>query len=418
MKSTVIYGPPGTGKTTELMDRVRGAHALCLSYTKAAAQEIAFRSNQADASTLHSLAFKALNLSRASVAADPIKMQVLSATTGVPIRTKTDDEQQEGDEYLACFSFARNKIISINQAYDEIGAPGTRPRYEYFIEAYCRWKKAYGYVDFDDMLERATKIMGAGHPYTTVCLDEAQDCTPLQWKFFHKLLHSGVEEVFVAGDDDQAIYEWSGADPHGMHKFHDGGVKYIKLEQSYRVPRTIATLASDTMTGVKLRILKPWLPRPEDGEVVRWGEFDALDILAEAPEGALILARDRFRVAEIKRMLNQDMTPYEVWGGPSPWTSHIARDLKAGRIIINEVPPAWRDFYEQADLSLPIKHIVSTIHQAKGREHDTVILDLNLPARVLEQLTLNPDAERRVQYVGLTRAKQRLILSGDNPIVK
>ena len=42
-------------------------------------------------------------------------------------------------------------------------------------------------------------------------VDEAQDLTPLQWDMVVKM-SEGVDSVYIAGDDDQAIYEWNGAD--------------------------------------------------------------------------------------------------------------------------------------------------------------------------------------------------------------
>ena len=42
-------------------------------------------------------------------------------------------------------------------------------------------------------------------------VDEAQDLTPLQWDMVVKLALN-ADKVYIAGDDDQAIYEWNGAD--------------------------------------------------------------------------------------------------------------------------------------------------------------------------------------------------------------
>ena len=64
-----------------------------------------------------------------------------------------------------------------------------------------------------DLLERTPSL-------AHVVLDEAQDLSPLQWQMIDKMLSfPQVEEVTIAGDDDQAIYEWAGADPHGMAGF-------------------------------------------------------------------------------------------------------------------------------------------------------------------------------------------------------
>ena len=49
-------------------------------------------------------------------------------------------------------------------------------------------------------------------------VDEAQDLTPLQWDMVVKIA-KGVDRVYIAGDDDQAIYEWNGADVKHFSNF-------------------------------------------------------------------------------------------------------------------------------------------------------------------------------------------------------
>ncbi len=44
-----------------------------------------------------------------------------------------------------------------------------------------------------------------------VFIDEAQDLCALQWRMVHKICDKALQ-VYVSGDDDQAIYRWAGAD--------------------------------------------------------------------------------------------------------------------------------------------------------------------------------------------------------------
>ena len=50
-----------------------------------------------------------------------------------------------------------------------------------------------------------------------------------------------------------------------------------------------------------------------------------------------------------------------------------------------------------------------SIHQSKGREADTVILDMEMARRTYEAYMKEPDDEHRVYYVAVTRAKKRLL---------
>ena len=67
-----------------------------------------------------------------------------------------------------------------------------------------------------------------------VFIDEAQDLSPLQWKMVH-LLQANAKEVFVAGDDDQAIFRYAGAD---VDYFIGLQGSVTVLDQSYRIPAT------------------------------------------------------------------------------------------------------------------------------------------------------------------------------------
>lgn len=416
-----IFGPPGTGKTRQLMEFAeKEGSGLFLSYTKAAAAEAVSRLPEGSnirPSTVHSLAFNALSMNRAAVV-DKEKLKAFAKSSGVPFKGTEDgsDEEQEGDQYVAVTSYARNQLMpDVMQAYEHFGCPGTRARYDYFVKSYESWKKTYGYMDFDDMLiHYALRKQGGAR---VVFIDEAQDCTPLQWKCIN-VACTKAEKVYVAGDDDQAIYEWSGANPHGMVEFmeeHKG--EMMILAHSHRLPHSSWELATKTVATIKKRVPKSFAHNGADGSVEYYGFLDLalqkLDVLA--PKGALILTRDRFKLQEVQRALNRDLIPYDVYGGMSPWTSKIAKAIRAKEKP--EIPMAWREFYQQADLSRPIEFHLSTIHAAKGREHDTVIVDLDCPARVLSNIDYDRDAEVRVQYVGITRSKNKLILCGGNPII-
>ncbi len=72
--------------------------------------------------------------------------------------------------------------------------------------------------------------------------------------------------MYVAGDDDQAIYRWAGAD---VDKFIKLEGKSTVLDQSYRVPITVHELANKLNLRIKDRIKKEFKPRTETGEI-RW----------------------------------------------------------------------------------------------------------------------------------------------------
>ena len=104
-KTSTIYGPPGTGKTRTLSEIAAEEAGIVsrvafLSYTRAAAKEAAGRTDSdiIDTRTLHSMAYAALGVNRASIV-NRSKLMEFSRVTGIPFQGAegdTDEEQQDG----------------------------------------------------------------------------------------------------------------------------------------------------------------------------------------------------------------------------------------------------------------------------------------------------------------------------------
>ena len=92
--------------------------------------------------------------------------------------------------------------------------------------------------------------------YDVVFIDEAQDLSPIQWKMF-EVLKKNSKHVILAGDDDQAIYGWAGAD---VKRFQQEPAREIVLPQSYRVPRCVQHIADNILSRIpdERRILNEW----------------------------------------------------------------------------------------------------------------------------------------------------------------
>lgn len=460
---TVVYGPPGTGKTTTLLqilsDYVAGGvdrgRIAYVSFTKAAAQEALSRmklTTSKKVCTLHALAYRLLYVSKGQVV-DIDKLQEFADKVGLEISGATPDSEREltlGDELYSLQQLSVARMENIEQTYAASHRPGTIGLFRYFHETYLSWKTANGFIDFNDMLVQAT-ARDLKLEADILFIDEAQDLSRLQWQFIRKLAQQ-VKEVYIGGDDDQAIYEWSGAEPHGMAEFeHDFSARRIVLSQSWRLPENVHRLANQVVSRIRTRVPKEFLPRPSVGKVTQHGfpqsiTFDSRD--------TLVLYRNHANRKELETELLKQSIPYlSMVGRPSPlqskWatavrTWHSLRNKEGGVSpqAIGQLRSALRPGYAQMSLekirdtdwsvmidaswsvteylSKLIKQGVEnlqgtsartkigSIHSAKGREASRVVLYTAMSKRTVESMLANPDAEARVWYVGVTRAKDEL----------
>lgn len=102
------------------------------------------------------------------------------------------------------------------------------------FEDFASRKRARAGLDFDDLIETASRLLTRTHAaewvlwkldggISHILLDEAQDTSPAQWTILRKLTEDifaglGAERaeprtLFVVGDQKQSIYSFQGADP-------------------------------------------------------------------------------------------------------------------------------------------------------------------------------------------------------------
>ena len=259
--------------------------------------------------------------------------------------------------------------------------------------------------------------------------------------------------VILAGDDDQAIYGWAGAD---VERFQKELGKERVLPNQYRVPKNIQVIANKILNRIpnERRIIKIWRPREETGNV--YPESYSLQEVPIQEGNWLILARTNYRlislIPDLKSMgiyfeyKNKKSYSEKLYKIVINWTRYVkGEELNEAEIkdileyttykTIEEIDKNLK-WYEllQLDLddSLYIRKMLerkeplsgearvklSTIHTAKGGEADNVLLVLDMSKRTLESLQKSlekQDEEHRVWYVGVTRAKQNLyFIAGKN----
>jgi DNA helicase-2/ATP-dependent DNA helicase PcrA len=491
------FGPPGTGKTTTLLNQVDTLLSGGMSpndigyfaFTRKAAHEARDRAvsrfnldPEKDFMyfrTLHSLAFQSLGMSNADILGDK-GLKDFSKETGVDL-SSTGAEHIVDDGFtllksnnpiMRAIDLARNSLEGVKYAYNATDLVIPFYEFEHLYNEYERFKLFNGLKDFTDMMVELSERPSNLPVLNTIFLDEAQDLTPLQWRVAHSL-NERCQRMFVAGDDDQGIYRWAGADINHFVSLQGGSEV---LSQSYRIPRSVHRIADSVVQRIQYRQKKIWDPRQEEGSVQR--TYDA-NTVSFGNEEWLVLAQANYMLDELADQLTSSGQYFERKGAPSlkknvrsaisSWNymqegagheislkeavnlyDHISsgegrlkrgakkmlggadeKDLFTISVLRNyfglETPDTTWDValnrigdedraYATALLNRGVnifekpKIKLSTIHGAKGGEADNVLLFTDLSGKALEEMEKNPDDAHRVLYVGITRTKKNLIL--------
>ena len=478
----IIYGPPGTGKTYYLMnelekflEKVDSSKIGYFTFSKNAAQEgksramEKFNLSEKDLPyfrTLHSFCFNLLGLKKENVMQEK-NYKDLGKDLQIEFEGIRYDNDHEGvlhskDPYISLISLARNKRMSPLDLYNENGDNYnlTRNKLDIINKELYQYKKQKGLIDYIDMLEKFLD-KGESPKFEVIFIDEAQDLSLIQWDIVKKLEKSSKQSI-IAGDDDQAIYKWNGADAESFINLE--GEKVI-LQQSYRVPKKIFEVANNIIKKVKNRVEKNWIPKEDLGDVQYHWELDKVNLL----KGEwLILTRTNMFLEKVAYFLEQNgyyfqrrnstpriqniYTLIENWNKLREGTPLHYNDYKkitnkmSKNVDVKKMKPMSKENYYDIDtlktnyglktdeewykafddlgddeirkirkliksgedLSKEPRIKISTIHGVKGNERDNVLLFTDLSNAAYNKYLNDPDDEHRLFYVGVTRAKKQL----------
>lgn len=238
---------------------------------------------------------------------------------------------------------------------------------------------------FDQLIIRAIKLLKTIQTrFEYILVDEYQDIDSNQHELI-SLLSKG-HKLFVVGDDDQSVYGFRGSKLKYITKFQDyhPGAQVIQLTHNYRCPKNIFELATKTISKNKKRIPKEIKTMKPDGVIIN------LSYLNEWKEAEGI-------IQEIQSL-----------SCPLEEVAVIYRHHKRGEVI--KILAQMHELPHSSDRKVKRGVSLLTWHSAKGLEFDTVfVLDNN--KKSFTKRYPNEEEERRVQYVALTRTKNRLYLS-------
>ena len=300
--------------------------------------------------------------------------------------------------------------------------PYLQERFDDIFDSYEKRRKSLGKLDFDDMLADCKRLLSENGAlreywqsrYEHILIDEFQDVNPAQYEVI-KLLAAPPYNLFGVGDDDQSIYGFRGADPGVMQVFaKEYHAKQVTLNVNYRCNEEIVKSSLRLIGHNKERFVKKLVSYQaieNDGWKKFWNKFyekhKKKNKVLGAKEGKNGVRKLPYRTQEEEYQSICEICEESLRSGGT--MAVLARtnrllDRFARELKIRGIP---------FDTTQDGKLALMTVHGSKGLEFDRVVL-LDCNERTfphgfnLDQKTM--EEERRIFYVGMTRAKSELLL--------
>ena len=355
----LVLAGAGSGKTRVLTHRIAWLHEvlgvpmhgiLAVTFTNKAAGEMRARIGQQLGGeprgmwvgTFHGIAHRLLRL-HWQEAKLPEGFQVLDSDDQLRLVKRVAQALELDDGKFP----PRQISWWINAQKDE----GRRPQHiqperndewgEAMLRAYTEYQarcERAGLVDFAELLLRAHEVLRDTpallahyrHRFGQLLVDEFQDTNAIQYGFV-RLLAGETGQVFVVGDDDQAIYGWRGAKVENVQRFLRDfpGATTLKLEQNYRSSANILNAANAVISHNDERLGKQLWTDAGEGEAIdvyaAYNEMDEAAYVADrigqwVRDGGshgetAILYRSNAQSRAFEEELLKRQIPYRVYGG-------------------------------------------------------------------------------------------------------
>jgi len=434
-----VLAAAGSGKTTVLTARVgrrsadgsaRADRSLVCTFSRKAADELAVRLRQlgvagATIGTIHRAALRTVadwrdrhHLAPPSVLGDrrPILADLLGRRPDPAISAARLDGE---------IGWAKARMLA-PEDYEQAACQAQRPlgvAPEVIAElyaAYERERRVRSLLDLDDLLvhaalaleEEAAFAEAVRWRWRHVLVDEMQDVNPAQFRLVLGIV-GGEPDLFVVGDPNQAIYGWNGADPGLLDTLgtHFERMRVVRLEHNRRSTPPIVRVASavlgeatGTVCCTRADGPLPVLSAHEtDEDEARWVARQAVEARRPGQRWSqlAVLARTNAQLPIVARALEAQRVPFCHAGEELAPASDLGPIHTGDRATDGPMRPRPSDDGV----------LLSTFHRAKGLQWPYVfVIGLReglVPIGSARAATA-VDEERRLLYVALTRAEDRL----------
>ena len=370
----LVLAGAGSGKTKVLTSRiayliengVNPRNILAITFTNKAAKEMKDRvvnligssANYIQISTFHSLGLKMIKENYSVLGYDK-NFTILDSDDTLTVVKKIIKEMNLNPQFYNAkairnkISSAKNELMSVSEfSHVEFDKDIVR-----IFEKYNSILKTNNSVDFDDLLVLPIQLLNNSEIldryqelYKYILIDEYQDTNEAQYKFTKKLA-SKYKNIFVVGDNDQAIYAFRGANFKNILNFEKDypNCKTILLEENYRSTKMILNAANSVIKNNKERKDKNlWSNNPE-GNKIKYIQADS-----DKEEGSYISSKIKelnnngvnyediailYRTNAQSRLIEEEMLknniPYRVVGSFYFYNRKEIKDLLCYLRLIN-----------------------------------------------------------------------------------
>lgn len=285
---------------------------------------------------------------------------------------------------------------------------------EPIFNAYCNYLSEHKEIDFNDMIDMATKYVEQGKyvsPYKYVIVDEYQDISKARYSLLCSMRESNDYDLFCVGDDWQSIYRFAGSDIGYILNFEQywGSSEISKIETTYRFTQKLIEISGNFIMQNPVQIKKSIKGKNDTvgfalGEISGYTDKFAIEFMAKKLED-----------------LPRDSSVFFI--GRYSFDAKLLSDSGLFECRYNNVSGFVEVKYrKRTDLKMNF----ITAHKSKGLQADYIFIINNkksrmgFPSKIQDAAILNllldncdqyPYAEeRRLFYVALTRAKKKAFL--------
>jgi len=306
------------------------------------------------------------------------------------------------------------------------------------VLAYNAMLRKEGLLDFDDLLLETLYLLRKNEDVLTqaretfrfIFVDEYQDINRVQYELL-KCLIGPTNELTAIGDPHQAIYGFRGADAEYFERFTNDfpNTVVLSLEDNYRSAQNILSASQQVIAKLKSKEIPDLVAKIySQGRLVIYASHTdraeaeyVVHNIEKMVGGTSMFSQDSGRVdrategdvgfgdiAVLYRLHSQRHALQEAFDR-SGIPYHVS-GAKASLEFEDDICPP-----REEEVTLDVEKVsLMTIHAAKGLEFSVVFIvgcEENILPLNLEGLVSSEDEERRLFYVGMTRARERLFLT-------